>query len=382
MVSLDDKRFYSYDSVYFDVVKYFKELFGVLGEMASDELMLSLASWRLQKTLPKSIDVGRIRKHVLLFWRKGWLKSTILRVFSDLLPNFIRKTFLSDASRQSLTGSAVGDKFKPPEFKVNDIIIIPEMTSIFDNFDSKFIGAFLTALEEGRIAVSYVKFSNLSEEEIVDAFGEYEIVIRNGRIEYDVDSVVWCGAHTYATLERHLRDAFIDRFTVVSPEPDVFNNEFVNKVLGFKRDLSFEISLRANIEKKLNSIKFDIDDYNYIFSIVKEVCSDFYQPISPRFISEVQKTGVSFYAWNDTASKSEIVEYITDKIIKYSKASIPVDDKMVSLLRSRPVSVDELKEFSDYGFTDIYKFLKRIGAKPITRGNVTKYYLDEIKYDV
>ena len=112
-----------------------KSLAGELGEKAFVELELAYAT----RLLPRFTDdpTIRINQNVLLHWQRGYFKSTILKVFGQVLP--LKTVDITSMTLEKMFGSIDEKKIHiiPPAF-TNDtyFVTISELTALLGQRDA------------------------------------------------------------------------------------------------------------------------------------------------------------------------------------------------------------------------------------------------------
>jgi len=101
---------------------------GVVGAGAMEELELAYAS----RLLPKFKDNPKVRtaQHVLLYWTRGFYRSTLLEIFSETIPEDLGIVDITSMSRESIFGSVDkhGNPIRPA-FADKAFVLITELLS-------------------------------------------------------------------------------------------------------------------------------------------------------------------------------------------------------------------------------------------------------------
>ena len=147
-------------------------LAGEIGEKAFLELELAYAT----RLLPRFGDDSIIRRNqnILLYWRRGYYKSTILRVFSQTIPAEIKAVDISSMTLEKIFGS-INERMKhiiQPAF-TNDVkfVFVSELSSLLGQSDSmrQFVNLLNAVLESEKISRQTLKLGmgEISNDELL-----------------------------------------------------------------------------------------------------------------------------------------------------------------------------------------------------------------------
>jgi hypothetical protein len=201
---------------------------GKLAQKAFEELELAFVT----KLLPKkftNVPTLRTRQHILLYWRKGFLKTTILREFSKVIPSRFKTVQITSATTETLNGSLCvprnpfeKPRIVPPIFAGLDFAVITEH-STFLRYGGPMPGklAILNDIQEGdRISTHLIKLGQTqvdpAQEEELEKLGvKYEP--QEATLSYEPDVVLFSGSHPFdqRTLALLVDSGHLDRFRVV-----------------------------------------------------------------------------------------------------------------------------------------------------------------------
>jgi hypothetical protein len=332
------------------VVGYFKNLYEIPGEVGASELMLSLATLFLQRT--NHFD-GRIRKHVLLHWQHGWLKTTILLVMKDILPDFIKANYSTKVTEAALRGSVAGGRFYPPEIKVSDVVIYPELSSIMNAQDAELVGNLLSALEEGRVRVSLVRFHELDEYGLQDA-AKYGINVSEGRISYTTDVIVWAASHTLDNIVPSLRRAFLDRFSIVSIPQYLLTTKLASRIRRRQRDRNLEAELRQELSRFFKK-DFTLPDKGEVHDVIDSVLSNVTVTVNPRLQYELFKTGLAYLLYG----KENLRGLLKCKLSQYLSMPRSKQEVLEGVI-STPKTQEEILRETGWSRATFYRVLEHV----------------------
>jgi len=201
---------------------------GKLGEKSLEELELAFVT----KLFPKkfsNMPTLRTRQHVLLYWRRGFLKTTILREFIKTIPEQFKVVRLSASTTEILLGSVYIPKnpFEKPRIIPSilagaDFAIITEH-SAFLKHGGPIQGrlAILNDIWEGeKIVNNLVKLGQIQTDpnqmpELEKLGVKFEP--KEAALSYEPDIVVFSASHPFdrKTLSLLLDCGHMDRFCIV-----------------------------------------------------------------------------------------------------------------------------------------------------------------------
>jgi hypothetical protein len=80
--------------------------YSIAGELGSDSFEEFELAYALS-LLPRFSDnqLIRVRQHVLLYWARGFFKSTLINVFTKTIPEYFRVVDVTSTSPQMISGS-------------------------------------------------------------------------------------------------------------------------------------------------------------------------------------------------------------------------------------------------------------------------------------
>jgi hypothetical protein len=144
---------------------------GNIGELAFTELELAYAT----KLLPRFSDdpITRVVQNVILYWQRGYYKSTSLKVFSQTIPKVLKTTDITSMTLEKIFGS-ISERKKhilDPAF-TNDVyfVVISELTALLGQRDAmrQFSNVMNVVLEGEKVSRQILKlgYGEISEEEL------------------------------------------------------------------------------------------------------------------------------------------------------------------------------------------------------------------------
>lgn len=292
---------------YREVLDFFKERYGIIGKEVAEELMLSLISLKCERLL-RDNGLGRYiryRRHVMLCWDVGRGKSTFLKIFKNAIPReMFVANILSESSAEALRGGISKEgNFVPPEFRVSDIVILPELGSLLKSTED--VGIFnmlLTCLEDGEFRLKLLKLGDVSKM-VREKAREYEVEFEDGSMVFDSDAIVWIATHDIGTIPVKLKKAIMDRFFIKRLSVKDFNMRWLKKVRKGKEISRRDImELKEKIREVLESVYVDKKIMNVIKVNVTQLIDEYLERrkinwderIHLRFAGELDRIGIAY----------------------------------------------------------------------------------------
>lgn len=234
---------------------------GDLGITAFPMLEIAFAT----KLLPKKftdLPTLRTRMHTLLYWRRGFLKTTIVREFCKTIPQPLFKVIhLSAATTEILCGSISLPKnpyqqphIVPPVIAGCDFALVTEHSAFLrqgGTIEAK-LSILNDILEGDRISTSLVKLGQVqidpSQKPELERLGvRYEPA--EATISYEPDVLMITASHPFdgKTLSLLLDSGHLDRFNIIQAEitPEIAQKCFED---SYALDLGLQEQLRKQNE--------------------------------------------------------------------------------------------------------------------------------------
>jgi len=205
-----------------------RSIAGDLGVKAFEELELALTT----KLFPKkfaNIPTLRTRQHILLYWRRGFLKTTLLREFSKTIPDKFKIVHLSSATTEILCGSIYIPKIPfqqprvvPPVLAGADFAIITEHSAFLKHGSpmAAKLSILNDVLEGDKISNTLVKLGQVridpAQKSELEKLGvRYEPL--EATISYEPDISMLSASHPFdrKTLSVLIDSGHFDRFRIV-----------------------------------------------------------------------------------------------------------------------------------------------------------------------
>jgi len=376
------------EGAYSEYISLLGDLFGSIGERVGDATFLSLASWKVQDDkLMSYLKLGRVRQHILLYWEKGWTKSTILRFIKDnLLPSWIRTKLGTEGSVAALRGSVTRRKLYLPRLAIADVYVVPELASWLHPSGSgdssqaiKMLGVLNVALEEGTIEVDLIKMTDLDPEEIEKAeFYGIEIT-DTGTMRYQTRFVMWAATHGIDFIPRAMRDAFLSRFMVIKlSRKELTNDLAINIVFNPKKVPEDRIeNVRYELAKFLMDLKIEIDLLERAAKISKDVLLGAIKQgmhISPRVANYIRVIGI-LYSHILPEIEDEALKRMLERKLNEFRFSTLTTEEIILEYCKVPRTIKEIQEVTGLSRPTVYYYLRRLPVQPIREkdGKVVKY---------
>ncbi len=350
--------------IYDSIVSTFEHNYSWLGKQFAEELLLSAASWNIQQF---SNPPFRIRRHLLLFWPPGWVKSSLLEQAYNLFGNQLC-TMMTDVTLAALRGTVEHGKFISPYTLKRPFSICTEFGQLISGSEhTEIIQKLLNVLEEGVVTVSLGKISSLPETERIEASNRYGIVfIDENTFTYRTFCVLLAGTYNRKFL---VDNAFESRFVVVTPDKEL-DSELAKYITStssepFDEDAVYHLRSAVVEEFPVNLEKVKIPD---------EVFERF-KNITIRQCSQLISYKLCRAWWGIKTSDEDIIN-LADKIKAKSDALWKsADDKVFEAIENNAKTAKEIAEETKLSLRQVYYSLKRIRAIRTVEEGVVKWTL-------
>ena len=337
--------------IFNQVVQAFGEKYSWLGAQASRELLMSVASWNLQQY---SDPPMRYRNHIMLAWKRGFLKSTILRTMAKILGDN-NCSVVGKVSDAAMRGSISGGSFSPPKPLRTPIVISTEFGQT--DFSDELLNLFLALLEEGHTNIALNKIGALSESQRKNIQNEYDGKIEfKANNEFDLRSefIFWGATYDPSKLSD---DALRSRLNVVTPV----------KPLDYK--ITVAVDRSPSVESQLS--KTLVRDLRTEMNREKEFSTDFKPPemlcqkhdVEPRESRDVQSYMASRNWWGLDCNPEVMEDYI--KYMQKSRrvSTMTHEERVFDVVFDNPSTYEEIIEETGLTKKEAYKVLQRIDAE-------------------
>lgn len=339
--------------IYNEIVKCFEHDFSWLGKQVAEEFLLSAASWNIQTY---SNPPFRVRRHLLLFWKPGWLKSCLLERFHTLLgPELC--TMMSDITNAALRGTVEAGRFISPFTLKRPFSICTEFGQIIGSADStELIQKLLNVLEEGIVLVSLGKIGQLSAVQRDEIQEEYGITfIDQNTFTYRTNWVLFAGTYNRKFL---VDNAFESRFRLITPDYRL-DSKLTKYVIntpqeGVPEDLAIEFR-RAIMDKHSVESHMKLPDEIY----------EIFEDIDPRSCGQLLSYKLCRAWWGIKTTDEEIIELAKKLKAQSDELWRTADDKVFDALMEGPKTLKQLVEETGLSRRQVYYSLKNIKATKI-----------------
>lgn len=364
------------EGVYHDYVSVLKKIFGAIGERVGDATFLSLVSWKVQddKYL-QYLGLGRVRQHILLYWERGWAKSSILIFIKNwLIPSWIRTKIGTEGSIAALRGSVVRRRIYIPRLALADVYIVPELASWIhpaggeSGSATKMLGVLNVALEEGEVEVDLIKVADILPEEIQMAKNYGVEITMDGTMKYKTKFVMWAATHSLDFLPKSIRDAFLSRFMIIKMPRSVLTSDLALELIFEKKDVTEE-ELRDicyNLGKFLMNLKIKIDLLERGVKLAKRVLIEEARNgfhVSPRVANYVRVISILYAHILPNLHDEALVSLIRRKVAEMRHAAMPIEEIILEFCRI-PRTVKEIQEVTGLSRVEIHHILRRLPVLP------------------
>lgn len=349
------------NEIYDHITTAFEDKFSFLGRQFAEEFQMSCASYNIQTYSKPDF---RMRRHLLLFWRAGWLKSSLLNKANTLLgPQLC--TIMSDVSNAALRGTVEGGSFVSPFTLKRPFSICTEFGQVVSGFDSDIVQKLLNVLEEGLVTVSLGKIAYLSIDQREEATEKYGITfIDKNTFTYSTNWILIAGTYNKKFL---FDNALESRFVIMHPEKKLDSNLTRHLTTSKKFHIDEDVAehFKAEIVKDSPMDIAGIKLPNEVYE-----CET---PVSPRECAGL----ISFIAcrswWNKPTTKDDIMEKLNQMKTRSETVWKTADDKVFDAIEFESKTVPDIASELDVSTRQVYYSLSSLKRK----GIVNKF----IEYD-
>lgn len=347
--------------VYEKIVAAFEHDYGWLGRQFSEQFLLSCASWNIQQF---SFPNFRIRRHLLLFWQAGYLKSTLLvKAYELLSPELC--TIMTDVSLAALRGSVDFGRFVSPYTLKRPFSICTEFGQVVAGYEStEIIQKLLNVLEEGMVTVSLGKIGSLSALDREEISKEYGITfIDNNTFTYKTNWVLMAGTYNRKFL---VDNAFESRFVLMIPEKELDNN--LTKYINNTKPEGIDVALAAEFRRHvLDPVSIPLE-----VKLPDEIYAE-ESNLTLRQSSYLLSHILCKSWWGVKVDAQEIIDLA--KTIKVHSDSVwrSADDKVFDAIDSASKTADEIKKETGLSKRQVYYSLRKIHASTVLEEGVRKW---------
>jgi len=349
--------------VYNNIVEAFGTKYSWLGAQAAREMLMSVASWNIQK---HSNPPFRYRTHVMLAWERGYLKSTMMRVMADLMGDEMCSV-IGKVSDAAMRGSVSGSSFTPPKPLKTPIVISTEFGQT--DFNDELLNLFLNMLEEGHTNVALNKIASLPDNQKKNIEERFDRRVQFGaNNEYDLmsDFVFWGATYDPSKLAD---DALRSRFNVVTPVKPL--NHKITQAADNNPSVKSQLSQDTvrNLRRFIRQEKEYPTDFRPSGKMYKEF------NLIPRESRDIQSYMSSRNWWGLDTNPDVMRRYIS--YLKESRrvSTMKPEERVFDLIFDTPKTYEELQEETGMSKRDIYKIMQRISAEKYNLGEQTQWVI-------
>jgi len=355
--------------IYYNILNAFKEKYSFLGELFAEEFLLSLASSNIQNNAT-NLEF-RIRRHILLFWQPGYVKSTLLLKGRQLIGRD-QCNILSDISIAALRGSVESGQFVPPVCLKYPISMITEFGQLVNTSGggTELVQKLLNVLEEGTLTVSLIKAKNLFREEKEEAMKNYGVTFdRDNNFTYSTNWVVMAGTYN----KKFLSDTALEsRFVIVSPDQETQKlTSDLTKHINRSDEFYISEEVGINLRKKVfDNTGYEVAGVNIPDEVYNKV------NLSVRDSGQLMSAMMCRNWWEVPMSKEEVINKAIH--IKNSRKSVwtQPEDLVFKSIVDKAKSMKEICSETGLEQKTVYKALNKLRAGRIhSSGDELKFRL-------
>lgn len=331
-------------AVYKEIVNAFETKYSWLGKQAAEEMLLSLASWNIEKF---SNESGiRYRNHVMLAWERGWVKSTMMKKMATLVGDDMVTT-MGKVTDAALRGSVSGGTFAPPKVLKAPIVISTEFGQT--KFEDELLNIFLAMLEEGTTNISLNKVGSMSPQSQQNAknkFGSSLEFTDSNEFQIECDFVFWGATYDPSMLAD---GAMRSRFNVVTP-----TKPLDHKIIECVDKNKFRVSKETvrNFRKEIKSedeVGVDFDMPSHIYKQYNFNMREFRDT----------KAYMAARNWWGLETTPEVIEEFAQHMKESRRiATMSKHDRVFDVIFENPRDFDDIARKTGYERQEVYKILQ------------------------
>lgn len=355
--------------IYREIVSAFENKYGWLGRQAARELLMSVASWNLERYSDPNM---RYRTHVMFAWEKGWVKTSLLTKMAKLLGDDLCSV-MGKVTSPGIRGSVSSGMFVSPKPLKTPVVISKEFGET--NFEDELLNAFLGMLDEGYTTVTLNKIASLSNSERKDIEKRYDgqiDFVDENEFNIQTDFVFWGATYDPSKLQD---DALRSRMNIITPMKPLdsglvkdadkrYFNVSAETIQEFRREIKREEPMETN------------------FVPPSSIYENFH--LNFRESRDIQAYMAARNWWGLDVDPEIMGDYLEH--LKESRRQSRMSDEglVLDLIFDNPMTYDEIMEETGFKKIKLYKILNTIKAKKIPDGDYYRYVVysgDKIRTD-
>jgi len=346
---------------YQQIVQAFEEKYTWLGRQFAEEFLKSVASWNLQQY---SEPEYRIRRHILLYYQGGWVKSTMLsKAYSILGTGEYGCTQLSDVTLAALRGTVEANKFVVPYCLKRPFAVATEFGQVMTSNSGDIVQKLLNVLEEGVVEVSLAKLSFLPPEQREYVSSQYGInFLDSNTFWYKTNWVLMAATYNRKFL---VDNAFQSRFNVIVPEKKL-DSSFTKHVNRSKAFAVSEEAVQTLRQEVSNPIAMDCQ-----VRLPDEVYN--IEGLSVRDSASICSNVLCSKWWGINPTKDEIIRLANSIKAKEDSVWKPVADKVFDSIHLQAKSIEEIIAETGLAKKTVFDVLRQLKATSLFDGRTKKY---------
>jgi len=344
--------------IYDEIVSAFETKYSFLGRDFAERALLVVSSWNIQKNTQSFM---RLNGHLLLMYKYGFLKSTLLRRFRHLLGKELC-TITNKVTDASIRGSVIHVSglpcFIPPTAFDAPFIVCTEFGQVVGNETSGVVQELLNLLEEGETSVQSVKIASLPDgykKELENKYAQFNLnFYKTNGFMYKVNTSWIVATNNTRFIRSH---ALESRFDVMSYSDNELTHEITKHVdkneWYIDEDVVHKFREIVNSKRKF-AHKFDLPD---------EIYTD---NISPRESASLQRYGLSRLWWGLKTKVNDFIELFKKMRLNYSRSRGKLEDIIITLLKNNTkLTNKQIIDMSGYSRNSVYNAITSLYTKKI-----------------
>jgi len=362
--------------VFNTIVGGMEKAYSWLGEQVAEEMLYALASWNYNKF----INQMGLKRHVFLYWNKGYLKSSLINIFEKIVDerNVGRIDSVTDASLRGGPVEIDGKYTLSEPLLAKPFLVCDELSSITTKAKKEeMLTTFLTFLSSGQLHVSIKAVSNIKR-------AERKRIEKNskGMITFDKSDLLnpttsgytlknnvllFCATYT----EKYRPDeALEDRLVVIIPKQDLETRGTFGRVSDAMAKNPWDNIWEDNqFQKHINGLRHMIHmqdeagKMRYLKTFPIELRHKIEDELDHDLSAREQALALSYvnarHFYRLETSDQEMIDHIRWNAMSRNGQQESKTNHILRLLEKGWYTIDELMEHTKCGRTTVNNVIKK-----------------------
>lgn len=344
--------------IYREVVGAFEHKYGWLGRQAARELLMSAATWNLERY---SNPTMRYRSHIMFAWEKGWVKTSLLTKMAELLGDELCSV-MGKVTSPGIRGSVSSGMFVAPKPLKTPIVISKEFGET--NFEDELLNAFLGMLDEGYTTVTLNKIASLTNSQRSDIEKRFDGMIQfvdENEFNIQTDFVFWGATYDPTKLEDNALRSRMNVITPTKPLDSGLVEEADKRHFNVSAETTRQLRREVKREKEMDTT----------FVPPSSIYENYH--LNFRESRDVQSYMAARNWWGLDVNPEIMGDYLGHLKKSRRRSKMNDEELILDLIFDEPMTYDEMMEKTGFSKLKVYKILDGMGAKRIPDGDKYRY---------